>query len=69
MSLGRFSSCGSICFSPSFADWLCAWAAALRTERLLMWADNVGDDSESTRFVDLITPSDFLARRSRARPF
>ena len=68
-SFGRFSSSGSICLRPSFASWLWAWAAALRTEMLLMCGDSVGVEFERMLPVVLITPLDFEARRSRARPF
>lgn len=70
MSLGLFSSKGRICFRPSFPSCDCACAAALMTERVLIWVDVVGDGEEEMSLeVDFMTPCGFRARRSRARPF
>ena len=69
MSFGRFSSSGRISLRPSFASWLWAWAAALRTAILLICGDSVGVELRRMLLVVLITPLGFEASRSRARPF
>lgn len=69
ISFGRFSSSGRIDLRPSFASWPCAWAAALRTERLLKCGDSDEVELERILLVGLMTPFRFEARRSRAKPF
>ena len=68
-SFGRFSSSGRICLRPSFANWLWAWAAALRTEMLLICGDSVVVDLDRILLLVLMTAFDFEATRSRAKLF
>jgi len=61
-SLGRFSKRGSISFNPRFPVSFFACAAALRTERELVYGEMVGEgDFEMVKDVEYATPEYFCA--------